>query len=475
MSSGEETIRWVDERLGASPLLKKALRYIFPDHWSFLLGEIALYAFVILVASGIYLTLFFSPSTAETVYHGSYGPLQGVVVSEAYASTLDLSFDVPAGLLMRQIHHWAALIFVVAIVMHLMRIFFTGAFRKPRDVNYLIGLTMLVLAILEGFAGYSLPDDLLSGMGLAIGYGVALAIPVVGANIAFLIWGGQFPGSDAFEPRLFISHVLLLPILLAVLISIHLAIIMRQKHSQFPGPGREEGNVVGTPLWPAYLLRSTGLLLAVAGVTALLGGLVQINPIWEWGHYDTFAATNGAQPDWYLGWLIGALRLMPPLEIHFLGKTWVPNPFFGGILFPAIVFGVLYAWPSLERRLSRDRRRHDLLDRPRDNPTRTALGAACFTWVATIFLAGSADRLLVRLGFPYEDQVWFFRIAAFVAPVIVFLVTRHICRELRDTGAAPLRAWSGNVVERTAAGGYALTNGEASAHAEPGVHDDART
>ncbi len=454
MTSGKETVRWVDERLGASPLLRKAMRYIFPDHWSFLLGEIALYAFVVLVATGVYLTLFFSPSTAPTVYHGSYGPLRGTMVSEAYASTLDLSFDVPAGLLVRQAHHWAALVFVVAIVMHLMRVFFTGAFRKPRDVNYFIGVTMLALAVFEGFAGYSLPDDLLSGMGLVIAYGVVLAIPVLGANVAFLAWGGQFPGSAAFEPRLFITHVLLVPVLLAVLISVHMAIIMRQKHSQFPGPGRSERNVVGTPLWPAYALRSAGLLLAVAAVIVLLGGLVQINPIWQWGHYEPALSTNGAQPDWYLGWLIGALRLMPPLEIHFLGKTWVPNPFFGGALFPAVVFAVLYAWPWAERRLTGDRQRHDLLERPRDRPNRTALGAAFFTWVATIFTAGSADRLLVRVGFPYEDQVWFFRIAAFVLPVIVFVATRRVCRELRDTGARPLRGWTGTVVHRSAGGGY---------------------
>lgn len=199
-------------------------------------------------------------------------------------------------------------------------------------------------------------------------------------------------------------------------------------------------------------LRSTGLLLAVTAVIVLLGGLVQINPIWQWGHYEPALSTNGAQPDWYLG--CGALRLMPPLEIHFLGKTWGPNPFFEGALFPAVVFAVLYAWPWSEPRLTGDRQRHDLLERPRDRPNRTALGAAFFTWVANIFTAGSADRLLVRVAFPYEDQVWFFRIAAFVLPVIVFVATRRVCRELRDTGARPLRGWTGTVVHRSAGGGY---------------------
>jgi ubiquinol-cytochrome c reductase cytochrome b subunit len=447
-------IRWTDERLGASPLLKKTLRYVFPDHWSFLLGEIALYAFIVLVATGTYLALFFTPSSAESIYHGLYPPLQGVRVSAAFQSTMNLSFQVPAGLLIRQTHHWAALVFVAAILGHLLRIFFTGAFRKPRDINYFIGLTLLTLAILEGFMGYSLPGDLLSGMGLAIAYGVTLSIPVVGANLAFLLWGREFPGSSSFEPRLFFLHVFVLPVLIATLIGAHLAIIMRQKHSQFRGRGRREGNVIGTPLWPAYAARAVGLMIAVAAVLVLLGGLIQINPIWQYGPYEPWLGTNGAQPDWYLGWLIGALRLMPPLEIHFLNHTWLPNPFFGGILFPGIVFTTLYLWPWVERRIAGDRRRHDLLDRPRDKPWRTALGAAFFSWVAIIFIAGAADRILVSVGFGYEGQVWFFRVAAFVVPFIVFLVTMRICEELRATDTHPLRGFVGSTVRRSSQGGF---------------------
>ena len=189
------TVRFLDERSGSAPFLRKALRYLFPDHWSFLLGEIALYAFLVLVATGIYLTLFFEPSLAKTVYHGSYEPLRGAEVSQAYKSVVDISFDVKAGLLIRQTHHWAADVFVAAIVLHLMRIFFTGAFRKPRELTYVVGLLMLFITLLEGYAGYSMVDDLLSGMGLAIGYGVALSIPIIGAQLALLIWGAPFPGS----------------------------------------------------------------------------------------------------------------------------------------------------------------------------------------------------------------------------------------------------------------------------------------
>jgi ubiquinol-cytochrome c reductase cytochrome b subunit len=447
-------IRWTDERLGASPLLKKTLRYVFPDHWSFLLGEIALYSFIVLVATGTYLALFFTPSSAQTIYDGPYALLQGAPVSEAFQSTMNLSFQIPAGLLIRQTHHWAALVFVAAILGHLLRIFFTGAFRKPRDLNYYIGLTLLTVAILEGFMGYSLPGDLLSGMGLVIAYGVTLSIPVVGANFAFLLWGGQFPGSSSFEPRLFILHVFVLPAVIATLITVHLAIIMRQKHSQFRGRGRREANVIGTPLWPAYALRALGLMVAVAAVLVLLGGLIQINPIWQYGPYQPWLGTNAAQPDWYLGWLIGALRLMPGFDIHLLNHTWVPNPFWGGVLFPGIVFTTLYLWPWLERRIAGDRRRHDLLDRPRDKPWRTALGAAFFSWVAIIFIAGAADRILVSVGFGYQGQVWFFRIAALVVPFFVFLVTRRVCEELRATDTHPLRSFPGTVVRRDQDGGF---------------------
>jgi ubiquinol-cytochrome c reductase cytochrome b subunit len=452
--TGADPVGFVDSRLGAAPLLRKALRYVFPDHWTFMIGEIALYAFVVLVGTGVFLALYFDPSTNETVYRGSYAPLQGATLSQAYSSTVGLSYDVPAGLLMRQAHHWAALVFVAAILVHLMRVFFTGAFRRPRDVNWFVGLTMLVLAIVEGFAGYSLPDDLLSGIGLVIAYSVVMSLPVVGANAAFLIWGGQFPGAHAFISRLFIVHVLFLPVLLAALITIHLAIIVRHKHSQFAGPGRTESNVVGSPMWPGYALRSLGLLFAVAAVLFLVGGLIQINPIWEYGPYEPGLGTNGAQPDWYLGWLIGALRLMPPLEVHPFGYTLIPNPFFGGILFPSVVFALLYAWPVLERRVTGDRARHDLLEQPRDNPTRTGLGAAFFTWVATIFVAGSADRILVSIGFPYEGQVWFFRIAALAGPIIVFLAVRRVCRDLARTGAHPVRGFTGVVVRRSPTRGF---------------------
>ena len=424
------TVRFLDERSGAAPFLRKALRYVFPDHWSFLLGEVALYSFVVLVLTGIYLTLFFKPSLAVVHYHGTYLPLRGREMSEAYESTVNISLSIKAGLLMRQTHHWAADVFVAAIVLHLLRIFFTGAFQKPRDLTYYIGLVMLIFALLEGYLGYSLVDDLLSGMGLAIGYGVAMSLPFVGANIAQLLWNGPFPGGHDFESRIYMAHVLLLPLLIGGLILLHLTLVAARHHTQFAEGRATEKKVVGMPTVPAYAPRSLGLAFAVAAVLFLMGGLIQINPIWQWGPYHVSQATNGAQPDWYLGWLIGALRLVPNFDVTIGHYTLVPNPFWGGAGFPMFVFLVLFAWPSLERRVTGDYAFHNLLDRPRDAPWRTAIGVAFFTWIFVVFLAGAADRMFVMFDLSYRGQIWAFRVLVWVLPVVALFVAKRVCEEL---------------------------------------------
>lgn len=440
-------VRVLDVRLGAAPGLRRTLRYVFPDNWTFMLGEIALYCFVVLVGTGIFLAFFYVPSGATITYDGPYEPLQGVEMGENYASVLHISFTVPAGLLIRQTHHWAANVFVVAIVLHLLRILLTGAYRKPREMNYMVGVTMLALAIFEGFLGYSLIDDLLSGMGLAIAYAVAMSIPLVGGPFAFLAWNAEYPGSEVFWPRLEILHVLIIPAAIGALLAVHLAQIVRQHHTQFPAEG-SESRVRGTPMWPGYALRSVGLFLVVSGVLFLMGGLIQINPIWEWGPYEPYLSTNGAQPDWYVGWLIGALRLMPPLEITIGSFTLVPSAFWGGALFPLLVFATLYAWPLLARRLVDDRRRHNLLERPRDNPRRTGLVLAFLVWVFLVFAAGATDRLYFRSFISYEAQIWFFRGFVLVAPFVVYYVTRRVCEELLARESHPLRDWIGTVIRR---------------------------
>jgi ubiquinol-cytochrome c reductase cytochrome b subunit len=429
-------VRSLDERTGAAPFARKALRYLFPDHWSFLLGEVALYAFIVLVATGVYLTLFFNPSTATTTYHGSYAPLRGMEMTEAYRSVVDISFDVKAGLLIRQTHHWAADVFVAAIVLHLMRIFFTGAFRKPRELTYVIGVLMLLLTLPEGYLGYSLADDLLSGMGLAIGYAVALSVPIIGGNLGLLLWGAPFPGDESFWSRMYITHVFVLPILIGTLLAVHLALVASRHHTQFRRAARQsERRIVGVPAFPGQTPRSLGLFFAVASALFLLGGLVQINPVWLWGPYHVAESTNGAQPDWYLGWLIGALRLVPHFDVVIGDRTLVPNPFWGGALFPMVVFAALFAWPWVERRVTKDRRVHNALDRPRDAPWRTAIGAAFLTWVFLIFFAGAADRIYVFLGISYQSQIWAYRALVIVAPMVVLFVTRKVCLALQRADA----------------------------------------
>ena len=438
------TVRWLDERVGATGFVRESLNKVFPDHWSFLFGEIALYAFVVLVVTGIFLAYFFQPSLAQKVYTGGYAPLHGAHVSAAYDSALNLSFGVRAGLVMRQTHHWAADVFVAAIVVHLCRIFFTGAFRKPREINWWIGLTLLVLALFNGFTGYSMLDDLLSGTGLRIAYSIALSIPFIGTWMAFLVFGGEFP-SDRIISRLFTTHVFIVPALITALIAVHLAIVWRQKHTQFPGGARTDRNVEGVKFWPTYAAKSTALFLGVASVLTALGGLAQINPIWLYGPFRPETVTSPAQPDWYLGWTEGALRIFPSWEIRFHGFV-IANPFFPAVLLPGITFALLYLWPIIDRRFGGDREPHHLLERPRDRPGRTALGAAALTFYMVLFLAGSNDLLARWLSTPVTTITWVFRVLVVVAPVVVGLAVHRAMKAFQTSGAeafskVPLRSF----------------------------------
>ena len=424
-------VRFVDTRTAATPIVRKTLRYLFPDHWSFLLGEVALYAFLVLVATGLYLTFFFVDSTRDVVYHGPYVPLQGQHMSEAYRSVLNISTTVKAGLLIRQTHHWAANVFIAAIILHLFRVFFTGAYRKPRGLIYAIGVTMLMLTLLEAYAGYSLVDDLLSGMGLVIGYSVGLSLPFVGGNLMSWLFHGPFPGQASFWPRMYVAHVFPFPVLIGSLLTVHLLLVAMRHHTQFRQTKSESEHAVrGVPTFPGQTPRSLGLLFGTAGVLFLLGGLVQINPIWLWGPYHTYLSTNGAQPDWYLGWLIGGLRLVPSIDVTIGHYTLVPNPFWGGAAFPLVVFGFLYFWPAIERKFTGDYAFHNLLERPRDNPMRTAVGIGMATWVLLVFVAGSSDRVYVWLNVSYTSQIDVYRVLVFVVPLLAAAIAYRVCEEL---------------------------------------------
>ena len=427
---GGATIDYVDQRTGIIGPVKANIRKLFPDHWSFMLGEIALYSFIVLLLTGTYLTVFFKPSMVEIIYNGPYVPLKGVQMTEAYASALDISFDVRGGLLMRQIHHWAALFFIAAMTVHMFRVFFTGAFRKPRELNWVIGGTMLMIGLLEGFAGYSLPDDLLSGVGVRIVSGIIEGIPVVGTYLMFFIWGGEFPGTD-FVPRLFIVHVLLFPAILLALVGIHLVLIFYHKHTQYPGRGRAEDNIVGYPLFPVYTAKAGGFFFIVFGVTTLIAGLVTINPIWSYGPYVPDQVTAGSQPDWYIGFLDGMLRAFPNWETVIWDHTISWNVFIPAIVMPGILFTALVLYPFLESWVTGDKREHHILDRPRNAPVRTGIGVMAITFYGIAVINGANDLAATTFGLSINQITWFTRIALFVAPPLAFIVTHRICLGLQ--------------------------------------------
>jgi ubiquinol-cytochrome c reductase cytochrome b subunit len=422
---------YLDQRTGIGGAVKEFARKIFPDHWSFLLGEIALYSFVVLLISGTFLTMFFVPSMTEVHYEGPWEAMQGVQMSEAFASTLNLSFEVRGGLLMRQIHHWAALIFMASIVTHMMRVFFTGAFRKPREINWVVGFTLMILGLLAGFSGYSLPDDVLSGNGLRIADGVARSIPILGSYISFFLFGGEFPGT-ALIPRLFTVHILLIPGLILAMIGLHLLFVVLHKHTQYPGSGRSDKNVVGYPLFPVYVAKAGGFFFVVFAVIALLAGTMTINPVWNYGPFDPSIVSAGAQPDWYMLFLEGGLRLMPGQTEVVLGQyTLSLNVLVPAVVVPGLLFTALALWPFIEAFATGDTREHHVLDRPRNAPFRTAFGVALLTAFFILILAGSNDLIATHFHLSINDITWTFRVLIFLGPWFAFWITKRICFALQ--------------------------------------------
>ncbi len=445
---------WADERLGLAGAMKKNLRKVFPDHWSFMLGEIALWSFVVLLITGVLLTLWFKPSMSEVEYMGSYNQLRGIQMSEAYASSLDISFDVRGGLLLRQMHHWAAMLFVAAMFVHMMRVFFTGAFRKPRELNWVIGTLLLLLGALEGFTGYSLPDDLLSGTGIRAADGFMKSIPVVGTYMSFLLFGGEFPG-ESIIPRLYAVHILLIPGLLLALVAAHMLLLVYHKHTQWPGPGRTEENVVGYPMLPVYMAKAGGFFFVVFGMTALMGGLLSINPVWKFGPYDPSKVTAGSQPDWYMGWPDGALRIMPGWETHLFGHTIAWNVFLPIIVLPGVMTAILISLPFSEAWITGDKREHHLLQRPRNAPTRTATMVALMTFYGVLWEAGGNDIIAITFNLSINQLTYINRVAVFVLPVLAFFITRRWCISLqRHDRDLLLHGYETGVIMRSAEGGY---------------------
>jgi ubiquinol-cytochrome c reductase cytochrome b subunit len=454
-AKGGSLAGWLDERTSAAKPTSYLLKKVFPDHWSFMLGEIAMFSLIILLLTGTFLTFWFVPSAGRVIYNGSYVPLKGIPMSEAFKSTVDISFDVRGGLIMRQIHHWAALLFTVSITVHMFRVFFTGAFRKPREINWVIGTILSLLAINEGFTGYSLPDDLLSGTGLRAAEGFMQSVPILGSYLAYFIFGGAFPG-EAIIPRLFTVHVLLLPAIIIGLFTAHIVLVAVHKHTQYPGPGRTNDNVVGYPMMPVYMAKAGGFFFIVFGITTLMAALVTINPIWLYGPYDPSPVTAGSQPDWYMGFADGALRLFPGFfEFNVFGFTLSLNVFIPSLIVMPLLYTIAGAYPFIESWVTGDKREHHLLDRPRNAPTRTGLGAMAISFYLILFIAAGNDLIAIKLGLSINDITQALRILLFVVPPLAYWVTKRICMSLqrRDHDLVLHGRESGRIV-RTAEGRF---------------------
>ncbi|WP_327673485.1 cytochrome bc1 complex cytochrome b subunit [Kitasatospora sp. NBC_00458] len=428
-NKAEALVDWADGRLGIYALSKSNLRKIFPDHWSFMLGEICLYTFVIIILTGVWLTLFFVPSMGEVIYEGSYVPLRGIPMSEAFASTMEISFDLRGGLLIRQIHHWAAIVFVAAMFVHMMRVFFTGAFRKPREINWLFGALLLFLGMFDGFMGYSLPDDLLSGTGIRFMEGAVLAVPIVGTYLQFFIFGGEFPGV-VIIPRLFTVHILLIPGIMLGLLVAHLILVFYHKHTQFAGPGRTNSNVVGMPLMPVYMAKAGGFFFLVFGAVSAMAAIATVNPIWLYGPYRPDQVSTDAQPDWYMGFSEGLIRIMPGWEIGLWGHTLNMGVFVPLMIFPMVLMAI-WSYPFLEAWITGDRREHHIADRPRNAPVRTAFGAAWISLYLILLAGGGNDLLATHFHLSINAITNAVRIGFFVVPVVVFVITKRWCLGLQ--------------------------------------------
>jgi ubiquinol-cytochrome c reductase cytochrome b subunit len=410
----------MDERYFLARGVKRQINKVFPTHWSFLLGEIALYSFIVLLISGVYLTLFFDPSMTDVTYSGVYQPLRGVQMSRAYESALNITFEVRGGLFVRQIHHWAALLFAAAIMVHLARIFFTGAFRKPREANWVIGSVLLILAMFEGYFGYTLPDDLLSGIGLRAAFSsITIGIPIIGTWLHWALFGGDFPGHDII-PRMYALHILLIPAIILALIGVHLALVWYQKHTQFPGPGRTEHNVIGVRILPVFAVKSGAFFAMTSAILALMGGLLQINPIWQYGPYKPSQVSAATQPDFYMMWTEGLARVWPAWELY-LGHHTVPAPVWVAVIM-GVVFILLPLWPWIEKRATGDDVHHNLLQRPRDVPVRTAIGAMAITFYMVLTCAAMNDIIAFKFHISLNATTWIFRIGMVVLPAIVYFI-----------------------------------------------------
>ncbi|WP_374009211.1 cytochrome bc complex cytochrome b subunit [Leifsonia sp. LS-T14] len=433
-----------------------------PLHWTNLFGVVAFACVVVLVVTGFILMFVYTPSSERVTYQGPYLPLAGAEMSKALQSTLAISFELPGGLLVRQAHHWAALLLPAALILQLVVTYFTGAFRRPRRLSWLLLFGLLLTALVGGWSGYALPDDMLSGTGLRIVEGIVLGIPVIGTWLSALLFGGEFPGR--IIENLYPIHVAVVPALLVVLIALRARLAYANKPPQFAGAGRSEDVIVGVPLWPNAAVRAGGLFALVTGGLLLVAATVTISPIWLYGPSSPGDASAGSQPDWYTGFLDGALRLVPPgWEVVWLGRTWTL-----AILVPLAVVGLyllaVAVYPFVEEWITGDHDDHHILDRPRNEPTRTGLGVAALVFYGALWGAGSADLVATHFHLAVESVVAAYQVLVVLGPIVAFWLTRRVCLALQKRDREILlHGYETGRIVRLPGGEYAEVHGRVEA------------
>lgn len=452
----------LDERTEPPAVVRRWRARVFPDHWSFRLAQVAVASFVVCAVTGVLLSFGYEPSVAPVTYDGPYEPLQGTEMSRALDSTLALSFEVPGGLLARQVHSWSASLMVAAVMLHVLRIFFSGGFRRPRRLAWLGWFGVLFAAMTAGLTGHVLTDDMLSGNTLAVTDGLLKSVPVIGAWLAQLVFGGHSPtGAIAtFHPL----HVYVLPAAIVGLLAALAVLGARHGPAQYPGPGRTEGNVVGRPLRVA-VVKAAGLFLVVLAVLVAMGATMSVNPVWSYGPADPGNAARESGALWYLAFLDGAQVLVPPgWELVLFDRTWVV-----ALLAPlgvvGLFFAVAMAYPFLEGWLTRDRREHHLLTRPRNAPTRTGVGVAGVVFYGVLWAAAGSATIARAFSLGVEDVVRALQLALVIGPVVAFFVTRLVCLGLAERDLEVVRKGreTGRVV-RLPDGGYVTVRTPVDAH-----------
>ena len=437
-----------------------------PTHWTFLLAAVSAGCLVVLTITGIFLLFYYYPSNETVTYDGSYPLLRGAEVSRALDSTLHISFEVRSGLLMRQAHHWAALVLPASLMLHMLSIFFTGGFRRPRQWGWVLLGVVFLLVLVGGWSGYALPDDSLSGTGLRVVQGLTLAVPLIGTWLTGLLFGGAFPGQ--IIAHLYWLHVLVVPLALVGVLALRLRVLGKHRTAQFAGPGRSEHNDVGLPGTVAAV-RAAGMLLITMGVLFVMGGTLTVAPIWVYGPASSSDASAGSQPDWYTGFLDGALRLVPPgWEVTWFGGTW---PL--GVLVPQVIVGVflllVVTYPFLEAAFTGDRRAHHLLDRPRDVPNRTGIGVAGLVFFGTLWAAAGTDVIATVFHVAFETQVYMLRVTLVAGPFFAYVLTRQICLGLQARDREVLdQGFETGTLQRAPDGGYVEVRAQLSDAASAG-------